>query len=253
MKRYITQIPFRLLSTAVRRMPAERSEWGAAMLAELAQLQHPVARWQFALSCLRVALFPPHRGGPVMDDRLKYWCATAGTAALFSLLIGVIHSLLLFATDSPDTHPGLGTLQFYLDFFRSWLVLTLVLTPVMSGLRAGSTMPLRQLMIPIGAAASFGLLLVAPFAWMEWSNNPGIQSGEFTFPAVLFFGLWLGPVVFFLGATPIVRAVRAGEGILANPIALLLRVALLSLLAIGWVSLVQDQMPCFLGGVPGCD
>jgi hypothetical protein len=40
---------------------------------------------------------------------------------------------------------------------------------------------------------------------------------------------------------------------MANPIALLLRVVLLGLVAIGWVNLVRDQMPCFLGGVPGCD
>jgi hypothetical protein len=37
--------PGLLLSAALRRMPAERSDWGAAMLAELAQLRNPSARW----------------------------------------------------------------------------------------------------------------------------------------------------------------------------------------------------------------
>jgi hypothetical protein len=49
-----------------------------------------------------------------------------------------------------------------------------------------------------------------------------------------------------------VRGLRAGETILAHPIALLLRVAVLAFVAIGWANLVRDQMPCFLG-VPNCD
>jgi hypothetical protein len=130
---------------------------------------------------------------------------------------------------------------------------TFVFTFIVSGLRTGKTMGTKRLLTTFGAAVLFGLLLIAPFAWMEWSNNPGIQSGEFKFPFVLFFGLWLMPVVFFLGATPIVRSLRAGEAILAHPIALLLRVALLAFVALGWVNLVRDQMPCFFGGVPGCD
>jgi len=53
------ELPELLLASAVRRMPAERREWGAAMLAELAMLRRPVTRWRFALDCTRVALFPP--------------------------------------------------------------------------------------------------------------------------------------------------------------------------------------------------
>jgi hypothetical protein len=63
---------------------------------------------------------------------------------------------------------------------------------------------------------------------------------------------WLPPTIFFLVATPIVRGLRAGEAILAHPIALLLRATFLALLATGWVSLLRDQLPCFLG-VPNCD
>jgi len=35
----LSDVPRLLLTIAVRRMPAERSEWGEAMLAELAQLE----------------------------------------------------------------------------------------------------------------------------------------------------------------------------------------------------------------------
>jgi hypothetical protein len=102
----------------------------------------------------------------------------------------------------------------------------------------------------LATAALFGLLLIAPLAWMEWSNNPRIQSGEFKFPFTLFFGLRLMPTIIFLTATPIVRRQRAGESMLVHPVALLLRVAFM---AFGWMFLVRVQMPCFLGGVPGCD
>ncbi|MFN0118950.1 MAG: hypothetical protein ACKV2V_00450 [Blastocatellia bacterium] len=248
-----TSWPEWLLAWAVRQMPAERSEWGAAMLAELAQLQHPATRRQFALSCLRVALFPPRRGGFFMNDRRRYWFVNFRAAALFSLLIVGVNTFLLFMTHNPESHPGLHEFQFYLDFFRGWLLSTLVLAFIVSGLRAGEPRLMKHWLIPFGAAALFGLLLITPFAFMEYWNNPGIRSGEFQFPVVLFFGLWLMPTMFFLAATPILRGWHAGESILAHPLALLLRVGFLAVLTIGWVNLLRDQMPCFLGGVPGCD
>ena len=55
----VKDIPSRLLAAVVARMPDDRREWGEAMLGELAQLQGSGCRWNFAVSCLRVALFPP--------------------------------------------------------------------------------------------------------------------------------------------------------------------------------------------------
>jgi hypothetical protein len=232
-------------------MPTERSDWGVAMLAELARLQHPRTRWQFALGCARVALFPPHRGGFFMNDRMKHWLTTFGVAALFSLLINGTLMFLIFFSDNPEIQSGEFPVPL-LDFLRNWLVLTLIFTPIVSGLRAGEPRLMKHWLTPLGAAVLFGLLLIAPFALMEIWNTPRIRSGEVPFPFVLFFGLWLFPTIFFLTATPIVRGLRAGETILAHPIALLLRVAVLAFVAIGWANLVRDQMPCFLG-VPNCD
>jgi len=243
--------PTLLLTSAVRRMPAERDEWGAAMLAELAQLQQPFARWRFALGCARVAVFPPRRGDFFMKDRMKHWLTTIGAAALFSLLINGTLMFLAFFSDNPEIQAG-GAPVPLLDFFRNWLVLTLIFTLIVSGLRASQSTSMKDWLIPLGTATLFGLLLIAPFALMEWSNSPRIQSGAFKFPVTLFFGLWLLPTIFFLAATPIVRGLRAGEAILAHPVALLLRVGLLAFVALGWVNLLRDQMPCFLG-VPNCD
>src|SRR5262245_16884257 len=86
----LADIPRLLLTVAVRRMPAERREWGEAMLAELAQLQNTSTRWRFALGCSRVAMFPPRRGGllqTIMNRKMEGIVTTIGSAALISLIL----------------------------------------------------------------------------------------------------------------------------------------------------------------------
>jgi hypothetical protein len=235
-----------ILKVAVRRMPAQRREWGAAMQAELAHIQDPLERWLFAWNCLRVALFPPSQGG-FMNDRFRHVLKTFGLAAVVSLLINGA----IVALSSDNLKSGQATTPL-LQLFRNWLVLSLVLIPIVSGLGVGGAASKRYWQA-LAAAVLFGLLSTAPLALMEWWNNPVVRSGEVPFPLPLFFALWLLPSLFFLGAIPIVRGLRAGESILVHPLALLLRLAVMVLLAMAWVNLVHDQMPCFLGGVPGCD
>jgi hypothetical protein len=91
---------------------------------------------------------------------------------------------------------------------------------------------LTNLRLP--AIVSF--LLILPFMIMEVVNRRNFNEG---FPIPLFVFMWILPMLFLLIGMPIVRNIRAGNSILANPIALLIRVAI-------------DQMPCFLG-VPNCD
>ncbi len=85
--RCFTELPERLLAAAVRHMPVERREWGAAMLAELAQLQQPSTRWRFALGCSRVALFPPDKDGLLHTVMIKGILATLAIAVLISLIL----------------------------------------------------------------------------------------------------------------------------------------------------------------------
>jgi hypothetical protein len=174
--------PGLLLAAAVRRMPEERSEWGAAMLAELAQLQHPSTRWRFALACTRVALFPPRRGGLLQTMRKHM---------------------------------------------------------------------MKSTMINLGSAALISFILVLPFAILE-SLNQTITRQNAPGLILLFGLLWLLPMAFIVTLMPIVRTVRAGNGILASPMNLLFRVAFLALVATMWGGLLLDQLPCFLG-VPNCD
>jgi hypothetical protein len=50
--------PARLLAAATATLPDHRRDWGAAMTAELAQVQDRAARWRFAAGCARAAAFP---------------------------------------------------------------------------------------------------------------------------------------------------------------------------------------------------
>ncbi|HKQ78773.1 MAG TPA: hypothetical protein VJ810_34060 [Blastocatellia bacterium] len=63
--------PGLLLTAAVRHMPEEGREWGAAMMAELSQVQGLASRWRFALGCARVALFPPRGVGRLRHSQLS--------------------------------------------------------------------------------------------------------------------------------------------------------------------------------------
>ena len=90
-----------------------------------------------------------------------------------------------------------------------------------------------------------------PFAILEALNNTITRQNAFGL--ILLFGvLWLLPMAFILILMPVVRTVRAGQSVMANPIALLFKVALLVFIAWFWGSLFIDQLPCFLG-VPNCD
>jgi hypothetical protein len=51
--------PAWLLTAAAATLPAGRRDWGAAMTAELAQVQDRAARWRFAAGGARAAVFPP--------------------------------------------------------------------------------------------------------------------------------------------------------------------------------------------------
>jgi uncharacterized membrane protein len=101
------------------------------------------------------------------------------------------------------------------------------------------------------SAALVSFVLVLPFAVLESLNNT-ITRQNAPGLAVLFGLLWLLPAAFIIILMPVVRAVRAGQSLAANPFNLALRVASLALIASMWAGILFDQMPCFMG-VPNCD
>lgn len=57
----VGDLPARIVTTAANRLPADRRDWGHAMVAELSTVHGSIRRWRFAVGVLHVALFPPPR------------------------------------------------------------------------------------------------------------------------------------------------------------------------------------------------
>jgi hypothetical protein len=92
-------------------------------------------------------------------------------------------------------------------------------------------------------------LLILPFIIMELVNRRAYNEG---FPFSLFIGFWILALIFSLALATLVHSVRAGEGLLAHPIRLILLVSVMAVSAWLWTGFLADQMPCFMG-VPVCD
>jgi len=107
------------------------------------------------------------------------------------------------------------------------------------------TKPLTRIGLPI----LLSLIFVLPFAVMELVNRREFHEG---FPFSLFIGLWLAPLIFFLILVPMVQRVRQGRKPMENPVDLVFGILVMLLVAVMWINLLSDQMPCFLG-VPNCD
>ena len=97
--------------------------------------------------------------------------------------------------------------------------------------------------------AIIGLIVVLPFMLLEYVNRRGFHEG---YPVAVFALLWVLGTGFSFALLPILRDLRAGKSLLRSTVGLALRVASLIASAWLWISIVADQMPCFLG-VPLCD
>ena len=110
---------------------------------------------------------------------------------------------------------------------------------------------MKSIFTNLRSAGVISFILMLPFAILELMFNTGNRQNV---PGliVLFGLLWLFPMAFVVILEPLVRNIRAGNSLMANPVNLLLRVAFLALIAVMWAGLLIDQLPCFLG-VPNCD
>jgi hypothetical protein len=98
--------PAGLLAWSIGFLPAERADWGQAMVGELGQLQHRSKRWRFALSCLAATLlFPARQSGAGRLVIALVAASAAGCAAL------VTYGMLRYPAilTSRGTWPALAT------------------------------------------------------------------------------------------------------------------------------------------------
>jgi|SRR5687767_19475 len=128
--------------------------------------------------------------------------------------------------------------------------------------------PMRHISIYPKAAAIVGFILAMPLANLLLIEVYSIEplSSFFrgltteadgyrlnSFGAALTIGaLLLLPAAFLINFIPIARNLRAGNPITANPVNLLLAVALFVFIAILVVTFIVDQYPCWMG-IPNCD
>ena len=108
---------------------------------------------------------------------------------------------------------------------------------------------MNNILTNLRSPAIISFILIVPFMILELINRRNFNEG---FPIPLFVIMWILPVIFIITLMPMLRMIRAGNSILANPFILLIRVVFLILIVWFWGTLLIDQMPCFLG-VPNCD
>lgn len=102
--------------------------------------------------------------------------------------------------------------------------------------------------VTLQVAIIIGFLLTLPFFIVEAITTSGFAKSGF--PLMLFGMMWFLGSVFVLLILPFVHS-RAKKAAKERPLFLVLKVALLFVIAWMWVELVIDQMPCFLGA-SGC-
>jgi hypothetical protein len=93
-----------------------------------------------------------------------------------------------------------------------------------------------------------GLVFVAPFFILEWFTTSGFaRSG---FPGTLFVFMWVNSSVFVGVLFSALKNVREGT-VKSTFVPFIFKVLILVIALCAWVSIVLDQMPCFLGA-SGC-
>ena len=102
---------------------------------------------------------------------------------------------------------------------------------------------------PIRVPAIIGFFFVLPFLILELVTSSNLPRSNASIVLIVF--MWLLSTAFIAILMLIVRNVRAGNNILANPVFLLFSVVFLVSIGWEWSALVIDQMPCFLGA-SGC-
>lgn len=102
---------------------------------------------------------------------------------------------------------------------------------------------------PLFRSMLISLAIIVPFAAMELVNRRAY--GE-DFPFALFTGMWVIPTVSIAILFTLIKDLRTGKTITAHPLSLIVRGVFLVAIGFAWLSLLADQMPCFLG-VRYCD
>ena len=91
--------------------------------------------------------------------------------------------------------------------------------------------------------------LVAPFMVLQWVNRRTLQED---FPVALFVFMSLHSLLIVGLLTPALQRLRAQRSLRALHLGHWAGLVFGAILVLGYVEVIRDQLPCFLG-VPNCD
>jgi hypothetical protein len=95
------------------------------------------------------------------------------------------------------------------------------------------------------AAVAIGFILTVPFFILEWLTTSGFLQ---SFPFHLFIFMWLSSSISVFLLWSVFKDFREKR----SPLIMIIKVILLASLVLGFVELIIDQWPCFMG-IPNCD
>jgi len=161
----------RLLAGAVAALPEHRRDWGAAMLAELPQVEGAWRRWRFAFSCVRVALLSPPAAG---------WPLTA--------LVTVVAGFAVVAAGSV-TRAAVPGLEVFAGAFVAFIGLLAVVRSIRSG-GVRLRVPFPLILLAAVVAACIGVTMT--FLLRHPDAAQSLPPSSAVFLAVVLGGaLWL--------------------------------------------------------------
>jgi hypothetical protein len=175
--------PARFLAVAVATLPEVRRDWGVAMMAELSSITDSSARWRFAASSARAALFPPAEGRRPATGRFGAAVAVLGVIACVTATgyLSLVYPGTLEVTSAL-------VIAALVVFLAACLSLALIAPPALT-----SSVMARRAGLFLGIGSGLGLLL--------FSRTDAVEMGAMTFIVPAQFLIFVIAPIIALGTT----------------------------------------------------
>ena len=195
-------------------------------------------------------------------DFMQTIAKTHGPSVLLSFLL-ILPFMLMEVVNRPTPQEEFPVMLFF-GMWLTLLAICLILLPIVRVRWTGNpdlahpvpaqgntllTNPKSTSILSLALILSFAILP----ALRQLFIGPTPEQPYLLLDAIIGFGAIAFPIAAgIIASGPIVRTLRAGGSLFAHPLHLLIVVLISALLTLGFVFLIIDQWPCFMG-VPNCD